>query len=207
MNILSIKKTKILVVFSIISITLQVFAQDNPENKPAYQYWDNRYIDDKIVLKFKIDKYKLQETDSVNVIISIENKSDASIFILNHYGLRHAYSSDSSDQTLVIDFGSDYTSGVEISDELREIGEGEKYLKRMYLKKSDFDYLKNGEVFFKFALGFAYIRSYEILFKNKDLGSFKTHRVSGNIWEASNNVIWVSLCYEIDLIHYVKFMK
>ena len=123
------------ITFSLLSVALQIPAQNISDEKPAYQYWDNRYIDDKIILKFKIDKYKLKETDSVNVIISIENKSDASIFILNHYGLRHAYSSDSSDQNLVIDFGSDYTSGVEISDELREIGEGEKYLKRMYLKK------------------------------------------------------------------------
>jgi len=194
----------IYIAFSFIMIALQVHAQE----KPLYQYWDNRYIDDKIVLKFKINKYKLEETDSVKVTISIENKSNESIFVLNrYYGLKHAYSQDSSEQTLVIEFGGGYTGGIELSDELREIEQGEIYVKRMYLKRNDFDYLKNGENFFKFALSFAYIRSFEILSKNKNFGSFKTMRISDNIWEASNSVITASLYYEIALVHWVKFTK
>jgi hypothetical protein len=130
----------------------QISAQDTSDEKPTHQYWDNRYIDDKIILKFKIDKYKLQENDSVKATISIENISDESIFILSRYGLKHSHSQDSTEQTLHFVFGDGYTGGVELLDKLREIEPGEKYYSKRYLRKNDFNYLKNGKVFSKLYL-------------------------------------------------------
>ncbi len=197
----------ILIAYSFALISLQICAQDNTEDKPAYQYWDNRYIDDKIILKFVVDRYTLKDTDSVKATISIENKSDESIFILSHYGLKHSHSQDSTEQTLHFVFGDGYTGGVELLDKLREIEPGEKYYSKRYLRKNDFDYLKNGESFFKIVLGFAYIRSFNKLRENEHFGTFKTRKVGNDIWEASNMVIWLSLYYEIYLTHYVNFKK
>lgn len=147
-----------------------------------------RYSDERIFISLKTNAYEICETDSMELIITIRNKLNTSIFVLKNPRTWYILKS----REVVMEYGGMFTSNLELEVFMREVKPKSDYVIKSKLYGKEL--LSNGfKDYFRITVSFGYIPGVDSVKKYQHLGSIETKKIGSELLRISSIVVEAAL--------------